>query len=383
MIPERSAEAGVRPGREAPEDGRHPARAAGGADAGAAGAAPADDHHGEDWRSRLREATPGPDAVDLARAAEPGRGREADRPDQIPWRGWRDILWRVVLGIGRDRVLSTAGGVAFFSILSIFPGVATIVSLYGLFADSTTLVNHVDVLSDILPRTVLQLLADQIALSLKQSSSTLGFAFAIGLAIALWSANSGILALFDALNVVYGEREERSILRVYATTFLFTLCAIGFSILVVGAVIGLPVFLGLFGLSARAEQIVSVARWPLLLATVGIALACLYRYGPSRTDARWRWVTWGSAIAAVLWVAASMLFSWYVTSFDSYNRIYGSLGAAVGFMTWTWLSVVVVLIGAEINSEMEHQTARDTTVGPPKPLGARGAFMADHVGESF
>ncbi|MEJ1159982.1 YihY/virulence factor BrkB family protein [Prosthecomicrobium sp. N25] len=341
------------------------------------------EHKGEDWRSRLRDHSYLPNAADLARAAEPGRGRDALHPSQIPARGWRDIAWRVFLALGEDRILSTAGGVAFFALLAIFPGVATVVSLYGLFADTSTIVNHVGILSDILPPTVLQLFADQIALALKQSSTTLGTAFTIGLVIALWSANSGVVALFDALNVVYGESEQRSLLKLYATTFLFTVTAILFTILALTAVVVLPFVLGVFGLSSMAELIVSVLRWPILLAMLGIGLACLYRYGPSRRDARWRWVTWGSAVASLAWLATSMVFSWYVVSFDSYNRIYGSLGAAVGFMSWTWISVVVVLLGAEINAETEHQTARDTTDGPPRPLGTRGAFVADHVGESY
>jgi membrane protein len=142
----------------------------------------------------------------------------------------------------------------------------------------------------------------------------------------------------------------------------------------------LPVVLKFIGAPFSAEIILSIARWPVLLLVVMFALALLYRFGPSRRKPRWQWVSYGSVGAALLWVAASMLFSWYVASFDSYNKTYGSLGAGVGFMVWIWLSVVIVLIGAELNAEMEHQTARDTTTGREKPLGKRGATMADHVG---
>jgi membrane protein len=145
-------------------------------------------------------------------------------------------------------------------------------------------------------------------------------------------------------------------------------------------VVVVPVVLTFFGAATTAEQLLSFVRWPALLVTVALALALLYRFGPSRNDARWRWVTWGSAFSSVLWICASMLFSWYVASFDSYNKTYGSLGAGVGFMVWIWLSVVIVLLGGELNAEMEHQTARDTTDGVPKPLGRRGAMVADHVG---
>src|SRR5215208_2042831 len=131
---------------------------------------------------------------------------------------------------------------------------------------------------------------------------------------------------------------------------------------------------------ASIGELLAILRWPVLFASIAASLAFIYRYGPSRRDARWRWVTWGSVVAAMLWIAASMLFSWYVTTFDSYNRLYGSLGAGVGLMVWLWISAVIVLLGGEINAQMEHQTARDTTEGGAKPLGSRGATMADHVG---
>jgi membrane protein len=200
--------------------------------------------------------------------------------------------------------------------------------------------------------------------------------------VALWSANSGVAALFDALNVVYGEKEKRSLVRFYATTFLLTLGMIGFTILAIIAVVIAPVVLTFVGFITPAERFLAVLRWPALLFVVGVWLAVIYRYGPSRRNPKWRWVNWGSAAAAVLWLAASMLFSWYVANFDSYNKAYGSLGAGVGFMVWIWLSVVIVLLGAELNAEMEHQTAKDSTEGAPKPLGARRANMADHLGAS-
>jgi membrane protein len=232
------------------------------------------------------------------------------------------------------------------------------------------------------PDGVLALLGDELARVASRPGGALGLAFLLGLAVALWSANSGVSALFDALNVVYKEREKRGLARFYATTFLFTLGTVCFVLAAIGAVIVLPLALNLFGVATSAERILAVARWPALLLTVTLGLALVYRFGPSRRPAKWRWVNLGSAFAATLWVGVSMLYSWYVASFDSYNRIYGSLGAGVGFMTWIWLSVVVVLVGAELDAEMERQTAVDTTQGPAKPLGARGAVVADTVGEA-
>ena len=335
----------------------------------------------EDWRAHVGEPN-NLNSKDVARARERGRGREANTPEEIPPRGWSDILWRVFWAIPENRIFSTSGGVAFFTLLAVFPGIAAIVSLYGLFADSSTVGGHLTLLAGILPFGILEAVGAQITLVAKQGTETLGTAFVVSLLIALGSANSGIAALFDALNVVYNEREKRSFLRFYAITFLFTLAGIVFVIMAIIGMLAVPLVLELFGLATVTERLVAILRWPILLVTVGVSFAFIYRYGPSRRDARWRWVSWGSIVAALLWLAASMLFSYYVATFDSYNRAYGSLGAGIGFMVWLWISAVIVLLGGQLNAEMEHQTARDTTEGRPKPLGSRGAMMADHVGKA-
>jgi len=335
---------------------------------------------GEDWRASIGERNDPRLSADLIRSREPGRGREADTPEQITARGRGDIGWRVFWSISADRVASTSGGVAFFALLAVFPGIAAIVSLYGLFADASTIGGHLTLLAGILPAGVLALIADQITLIVQQRSDALGTAFILGLLVAFVSANSGIAALFDALNVVYGEKEKRSLVRIYSTTLVFTLAGIFLVLLAIVGVVILPLVLKFVGLPTATERLLAILRWPVLFASIAVSLAFIYRYGPSRRDARWRWVTWGSVVAALLWIAASMLFSWYVATFDSYNRLYGSLGAGVGFMVWLWISAVIVLLGGEINAQMEHQTARDTTEGRAKPLGSRGAMMADHVG---
>lgn len=345
-------------------------------------ASESDADKGRDWRAEVGAESNSGCSVDMARAGEPGRGREAYTPEQIPPRGLMDVLWRVFWSISEDRILSTSGSVAFFTLLAVFPAIAAVVSLYGLFADASTIGEHLSLLSGFLPGGVLQLIAEQITVISRQGNETLGFAFVVGLLIALGSANSGMAALFDALNVVYDEREKRSLVRFYATTLLFTLAGIVFVIVAIAGVVVLPLMLKFVGLATTTEWLVAIVRWPILFATIVVSLACIYRYGPSRRDARWRWVTWGSVLGALLWMGASMLFSWYVATFDSYNKTYGSLGAGVGFMVWLWLSAAIVLLGGELNAEMEHQTARDTTEGGSKPLGLRGAMMADHVGEA-
>ena len=335
----------------------------------------------DDWRVRVGGAID-PASADMARAREPGRGREANAPGEIPPRGWADILWRVFWGVSENRILTTSGGVAFFALLAVFPAIAAVVSLYGLFTDPNTIGTQLSVLAGILPFGILQVVTDQITSVAKQGTQTLGTAFVVSVVIATLSANSGVAALFDALNVVYYEREKRSFIRLYLITLLFTVAGMTFVMMAMMAVIVLPVSLKLLGLEAMTGRLFSILRWPFLLATVCASLAVVYRYGPSRRDAKWRWVSWGSVVAGLLWIGVSMLFSSYVTTFDSYNRVYGTLGAGVGFMVWLWISAVIVLLGAQLNAESEHQTSRDTTEGLAKPMGSRGAMMADHVGKA-
>jgi membrane protein len=311
-------------------------------------------------------------------ASDDGRGRSAKKPSDIPPPGWKDILLRIYDGINGDRILANAAAVTFYALLALFPGIAALVSIYGLFADPSTIASRLDAMSGVLPGGALDVIRDQLTRLTAQGSGTLSISFVIGLVISLWSANGGIKALFDALNVVYEEKEERSFIRLNTVSLLFTVAMIAFLLVAITCVIAIPVALNY--LPPVLGLIFDMARWPVLLICVAVALAFIYRYGPSRTEPRWRWITWGSAFAAVAWLAASALFSWYAASFGSFNKTYGSLAAVIGFMTWMWISIIVILVGAKLNAETEHQTARESTVGPAKPLGARGAEMADTVG---
>lgn len=329
-----------------------------------------------------RSPPPSGSGAEQQATAERDRGRLAQKPSEIPVKGWKDILWRVYERFGRDRILLVAAGVTFYALLAFFPAIAALVSLYGLFADPSTVTKHLADLSGILPGGAMDLISDQMKRITSKGSGTLGFAFFSGLAISLWSANAGMKAIFDALNVVYEEEEKRSFVVLALQALACTLAALVFILVTLGAVVVLPILLKLLPFGNVMEWLLSILRWPILYGVVVLGLACIYRYGPSRDNAQWRWLTWSSALAAAVWLVGSMLFSWYVAHFGTYNETYGSLGAAVGFMTWVWLSTIVVLVGAEINAEMEHQTARDTTVRPEKPLGARGARMADTLGKA-
>ncbi len=319
-------------------------------------------------------------AIEAENAApEDGTGRDVAQPHQFSGRGWWMILKRTAQQASEDRLLTEAAGITFYTLLALFPAIAALVSLYGLVAAPDTVSQHLQALGGVVPGGGMQLIEEQVERVTSRPSSTLGFGAVAGLAVSLWSANQATKAIFDALNVVYEEEEKRSFVRLTLTTLAFTLSGLLFAIAAMVAVVVLPVVLGFVGLGTTAEWALRVARWPLLMVLVGLVLAALYRFGPSRQKARWRWVTWGSVFAAVVWLGVSLAFSWYVENFGSYNETYGSLGAVIGFMTWIWISAAVVLVGAELNAEMEHQTARDSTTGPEKPLGQRGARMADTV----
>lgn len=308
------------------------------------------------------------------------RGRFANAPSEIPYLGWRDILIRVYRSLGEDRIISLAAGVTFYAILAIFPGLAALVSVYGLFADPSVIAADVSNLKSILPPDVLDVVGAEMQNLTDHGQATLGVTLAVSLLISLWSANSGMKALLDALNIVYHETEKRGFVKLNAISLAFTIGMLALGVLALAIVAVLPVALSYLDLGETIGPLLDNLRWPVLLVFIALSTGIIYRYGPSREDARWRWVTWGSIVASVIWIAASMLFSWYTTSFANYDKTYGSLGAAVVFMTWIWISNIVVLLGAELDAEIEHQTMRDTTTGPPRPLGQRGAYMADTVG---
>ena len=239
---------------------------------------------------------------------------------------------------------------------------------------------HLNAAAGILPGGAIDVIRDQLDRLTSQPPGKLGIGFAVSLAVSLWSANGGIKALFDALNVVYEEREERGFIRLNAISLGFTAGLLAFLLLALACLVGLPALIEY--LPGAVAAALDYLRWPVLLVVVALALGLIYRYGPSRSEPRWRWIGWGSGLAAFGWLAASALFSWYAANFGNFNKTYGSLGAVIGFMMWMWLSSIVILIGGKLNAETEHQTARDSTEGRPKPLGARRATMADTVGRA-
>src|ERR1044072_1955478 len=289
-----------------------------------------------------RKAPPGtvrasdePRALQLKRAAEPDRGRRADVPTAIPWRGWKDIFWRTVAEISADRLLLIAGGVVFYGLLATVPAITALVSMYGIFTPASTINAQLSFLADVMPGGAYQLISDQIVRIAGNSDGKLTLAFALGLGIALWSANAGVKAIFDALNIVYDEGEKWGLIQVNAISLSFPFAGVLVLILILSAVVALPLVLAFVGFAAKQQAgWLPLLRWPGMFVLVVPGLAGLYRYGPSRRHAKWRWVSVGSVFAALTWIAGAVGVFWYVSKFADYNATYGSLGAVIRLMMW-------------------------------------------------
>lgn len=274
-------------------------------------------------------------------------------PQSASHRSLADIVRRVLQDFSANRLLSLAASVTYYGLLALFPAIAAVVAIYGLFNDPASIDKQVQALSGVIPGGAIQVVSDQIHALTSASKKATGITFVIGLLISLWSASSGVKALFDALNVTYGEPERRGFIKLTLIALLFTLGAIVFVMVGLAGTVIVPVVLNALDLHGPLAWIISAGRWPVLLAIIAVALAVIYRYGPSREAPRWQWFSWGGTFAAVGWLVVSALFSWYAANFGKYNATYGSLGAVVGLMTWLWLSTTVILLGAQINAELE------------------------------
>lgn len=309
-------------------------------------------------------------------------GRQASKPTDIPKRGLRDVALRVKDQIGDDNISIVAAGIAFFGILSIFPALAALLTLYGLVASPQDVTGQIQTVAGMLPPDVQQIIQDQLQRVASASGGALGFGAIVGLLAALWSASKGMKALVTGIDIAYDEREERGFVKRTLVVLGLTLGAIVFVIVALGVITVVPAVVAALGLPAAVEWAVLLGRWPLLVVLVMLALAVVYRVAPDRDEPQWRWVTPGSALAAVLWIVGSILFSLYVRNFGSYNESYGALAGVVMLLLWLYLSAFVVLLGAEVNCEMERQTRHDTTQGHRKPMGQRDAHAADTLGRT-
>lgn len=309
------------------------------------------------------------------------RGRRANSPGEIPARGLRDVAWRLYESLTSDRILLIAAGVTFYLLLSIFPAISVFVSLYGLVAEPSSVVDRLTFFGSAMPDQAFELILDQLRSLASAPQTGLSITLLGSLAVALWSANAGMKALFEAMNVAYGESEKRGIIRLNLTSLSFTFASLALVVLIITLAGIVPAILDYIWLGQWTELIIRLARWPVLLALISLAIMALYRLGPSREPAKLRWLSWGAVFSTGAWLAAALAITFYLGHIADYNATYGALGASIGFMVWVWVSVIIVILGAELNAELEHQTARDSTTGPPQEMGRRGAYMADTLGE--
>lgn len=314
------------------------------------------------------------------RAATGSGAVTARRPSDLGWRDWWAILRRSWATIGRENLSLVAAGVAFYALFALFPTLSVLVALYGFVADPVDVRDQLNALSELAPEEALGPVKEQLETLAGASRSTLSLTTVFGLALALWSSRAGVSAMILGLNIAYKEREKRNYFLHLAVSLALTLALVVVVAVAIAMVVAIPLVLASLpfepGFAATA---VNVLRWPLAMVTVMVGIALLYRYGPARRGPRLPWFTWGAALATFFWLLASLLFSYYVAAFANYNETYGSLAAIIALLMWFFVSALVVLAGAALNAEMEYQTRLDTTVGPPRPLGERGAFVADHL----
>jgi len=341
------------------------------------------DADARDGRPGGQRAPPGLDGVaprDLP-YHERLRGRAARNPVDIGWRGWCDILVRTVRRIGTDNLGLITAGVTFYIFLALVPAAIAIVTFYGLVTDSVTLDSHVDFLEGYVPDQAIAWMAAEIGRIRSAQEGGLSFTLAVSVGLSFWAMNNAVVALFGAMNIAYGEEEKRSTPGLYLRCFAFTFAALVVGIAMVGAIVLLPLLTPADGVGALDYGGRRVTA-PILFTIVTLAAAVIYHVGPSRRPARWRWVAVGALAAAAGWLAAAILLSWYLSHVANYAVMYGSVGTVVALMFWLYISVYILLTGAWLNAEIERQTMIDTTVGTERPLGKRGAHVADTVGEA-
>lgn len=313
------------------------------------------------------------------KSAEDVPGRGVSHPRQMSWAAWRQVLGRVWQGIATDHLSIIAAGVAFFGILAIFPAIAALIAVYGLVADPQNVAVTLEAARPVLPAEVFAMIEGQVDALLAAPQAKLGVASIVSFGLVLWSARAGVSALMEGMNVVYREVDTRSLVVQYAISVVLTLAFIAVAIVALFAVVAVPTVLNFTEIGLLGRVLTAITPLVILGAATVFIIGALYRYAPRRAPARKRWITIGATLAAVGWLLVSLALSVYFSRFPEFNRTYGSLGAIVGLLFWLYASAFVVLLGAELNAQLELQTETDTTTGKPRPMGERGAYVADHV----
>jgi membrane protein len=330
----------------------------------------------------VRKVANGAESADYERDPNDVHGRTAAHPKQIPGAGWRDIFMRVWENLGRDNTSLVAAGIGLNALLAVFPALAVLVSVYGMFASPGDVATDLGPFLSILPGDASKLLMDQLQTLTTPKNHALGFGAVFGTVVALWNSRQGMAALMTATNIAYNQREQRGFLRQIAISIGFSLGAMLIFLVMLLVGVAVPLLLQAAPIGRGVTIAALIFRWVLLWSFAVLAFSLAYRYAPDRQPPKWRWVTWGSVTAATLWILGSLGFAAYVQDFGSYGKTYGALGGVIVLLMWFYLMGFTIVLGAEINAEMEHQTAVDTTEGPPAPMGQRGAYVADTLGRT-
>jgi membrane protein len=308
------------------------------------------------------------------------RGHQATSPAQMPKRAWKDILARTYARTWDDNVALVSAGVAFYGFFALLSLLGLIVLFYGFVADPHDVIQHVRALTAVLPTDVAVLIGDQLMTAVKSSEETKGFGILLAFLVAIYGGTNGAASVITALNIAYEEKEKRSLLRFYLLALGMTLAALVVALAALAATAAVGYLDNVLPEATPAAVLAGkLAGYVVLTAVAALVASILYRFGPSREKAQWRWITPGSAFAAVTWLLLTLVFGFYVANFTDYGASYGSLGDVVALLTWMYLSAYAFVFGAELNSEIEHQTATDSTTGSPEPMGERGAWAADNV----
>jgi membrane protein len=306
------------------------------------------------------------------------RGHHAEKPGQIPLKGWKDIALRVKDKLTKDHLPLISAGIAFFFFLSIYPAIAAALSIYGLVMEPAQVAEQMSQLGNVLPEKAAQMVSDILEQQSLKSASSLSWSLVLGLVISLWSANKGAKAIFEGVNITYDEIDERGFFKFTEITLVFTIAGIFVGFIAIAMIVAFPALIDKLALPSTLSTIIQFLRWLILALVIMFSLAAIYKVAPYRSAPQFKWTSWGAMIATIIWLGGSLLFSLYISNFNSFDKTYGSFAAVIILMLWFLLSAFIILLGSEINSEMEYQTSHDTTIGKDKPIGQRGGYHADH-----
>jgi membrane protein len=282
----------------------------------------------------------------------------------LSWTDWRTVLKRAFAFMSTDRVTLTAAGVSYYTLLALFPALAALVSVYGLITNANSLSAHLDTLAGIVPESILGFISGELNRLIQNSPGRLGISAAVSLLVALWSANGGVKSMFWAMNMAYDTEEQRSFIKLNLITLAFTLAAMVVFVVVINALVVIPLLVGALELGALGSLLGTVIPGAIAFVMVYAAIAVVYRFGPSRPPAGWRWITPGAVAAAIVWLIASVGFSFYLSNFSNYDATYGTLGTAIGLLIWLYISAFIVIVGADVNAELEKQAMDGAKAAP-------------------